>query len=78
MNNLNADMHGHTPEMKFSNTIGSSTRLRHFHTLAAFYIFWMQDYKALVVEVPLNGTLELVLGYILVIHHHTQEVLLWL
>ena len=32
MNNLHVDMHGQTPEMKFSNTIGSSTRLSHFHT----------------------------------------------
>ena len=32
MNNLHVDMHGQTPEMSFSNTIGSSTRLRHFHT----------------------------------------------
>ena len=32
MNNLHIDMHGQTPEMKFSNTIGSSTRLSHFHT----------------------------------------------
>ena len=31
MNNLHVDMHGQTPEMKFSNTIGSSTRLIHFH-----------------------------------------------
>ena len=38
----------------------------------------MQDYKVLVVEVPLNGTLELVLGYILVITHNMQEVMLWL
>ena len=32
MNNLHVDMHGQTPEMKFSNNIGSSTRLSHFHT----------------------------------------------
>ena len=32
INNLHVDMHGQTPEMKFSNTIGSSTRLSHFHT----------------------------------------------
>ena len=32
MNNLHVNMHGQTPEMKFSNTIGSSTRLSHFHT----------------------------------------------
>ena len=32
MNNLHVDMHGQTPEMKFSNTIGLSTRLIHFHT----------------------------------------------
>ena len=32
MNNLHVDMHGQTQEMKFSNTIGSSTRLSHFHT----------------------------------------------
>ena len=32
MNNIHVDMHGQTPEMKFSNTIGSSTRLIHFHT----------------------------------------------
>ena len=32
MNNLHVDMHGQFPEMKFSNTIGSPTRLRHFHT----------------------------------------------
>ena len=32
MNNLHVDIHGQTPKMKFSNTIGSSTRLNHFHT----------------------------------------------
>ena len=32
MNNLHVYMHGQTPEMKFSKTIGSSTRLSHFHT----------------------------------------------
>ena len=32
MNHLHVDMHGQTPVMKFSNTIGSSTRLSHFHT----------------------------------------------
>ena len=32
MNNLHIDMHVQNPEMKFSNTIGSSTRLSHFHT----------------------------------------------
>ena len=32
MNNLYIDMHVQTPEMKFSKTIGSSTRLSHFHT----------------------------------------------
>ena len=32
MNNLHVDMHGQTPEMKFSKTIGSYTRLSHFHT----------------------------------------------
>ena len=32
MNNLHVDMHGQTPEMMFSNTIGSSTSLSHFHT----------------------------------------------
>ena len=32
MNNIHIDMHGQTPEMKFSNTIGSSTRLSYFHT----------------------------------------------
>ena len=32
MKNLHVDMHGQTPEMKFSNTIGLSTRLSHFHT----------------------------------------------
>ena len=32
INNLHVDMHGQTPEMKFSNTIGSSTRMSHFHT----------------------------------------------
>ena len=31
MNNLHVDMHGQTSEMKFSNTIGSSTILSHFH-----------------------------------------------
>ena len=36
MNNLHIDMHGQTPEMKFSNNIGSSTRLRHFHTFGCF------------------------------------------
>ena len=32
MNNLHIDIHGQTPEMKFSNMIGSSTRLSNFHT----------------------------------------------
>ena len=32
MNNLHIDMHVQTPEMKFSHTIGLSTRLSHFHT----------------------------------------------
>ena len=32
MNNLHVDMHGQTPEMKFSNNIGSSTRLSNSHT----------------------------------------------
>ena len=32
MNNIHVDMHGQTPEMDFSNTIGSSTRLSHFRT----------------------------------------------
>ena len=32
MNNLLVDMYGQTPVMKFSKTIGSSTRLSHFHT----------------------------------------------
>ena len=32
MNNLHVDMHGQTPEIKFSKTIGSSTRLSLFHT----------------------------------------------
>ena len=32
MNNLHVDMNGKTPEMKFSNTIGSSTCLSNFHT----------------------------------------------
>ena len=32
MNNLHVDMHGQTPEMKFSNTIGSSTGLSQFNT----------------------------------------------
>ena len=31
MKNLHVDMHGQTPEMKFLKTIGSSTRLSHFH-----------------------------------------------
>ena len=31
MNNLHVDMHGQTLEMKFSNNIGSSTRLIRFH-----------------------------------------------
>ena len=32
MNNLHVDMHGQTPEMKFSKTIDLYTRLNHFHT----------------------------------------------
>ena len=32
MNNLHVDMNGKTPEMKFSDTIGSTTRLSNFHT----------------------------------------------
>ena len=32
MNNIHVDMHGQTPKIKFSKTIGSSTRLSHFHT----------------------------------------------
>ena len=75
-NYIHVDMHGQTPEMKFSNTIGSSTRLSHFHTFGCPVYIMDADYKVLVVEVPLNGTLEIVLGYILVIPHHTQEVLL--
>ena len=31
LNNIHIDMHGQTPEMKFSNTIGSSMRLSHSH-----------------------------------------------
>ena len=41
MNNLHVDMHGQTPEMKFSKTIGSSTRLSHFHTFG--YPFYILD-----------------------------------
>ena len=33
MKNLHVDMHGQTPEMNSSKTIGSSTRLRYFHTV---------------------------------------------
>ena len=32
MNNLHVDMNGKTPEMKISDTIGSTTRLSNFHT----------------------------------------------
>ena len=32
MNNLHAVMNGKTPEMKFSDTTGSTTRLSNFHT----------------------------------------------
>ena len=32
MNNLYVDMNGKTPEMKFSDTIVSTTRLSNFHT----------------------------------------------
>ena len=32
MNNLHVDMNGKTLEMKFSDTIGSTTRLSNFHT----------------------------------------------
>ena len=32
MKNLHVDMHGQNPVMNFSKTIGSSTRLIHFHT----------------------------------------------
>ena len=32
MTNLHADMHGQTPEMKFSKIISLSTRLSHFNT----------------------------------------------
>ena len=32
MNNLHVDMNGKTPEMKFSDTIGLTTRLSNFHT----------------------------------------------
>ena len=32
MNNLHIDLHGLTPEMKFSKTTGESTRLSNFHT----------------------------------------------
>ena len=31
MNNLHVDMNGKTPEMKFSDSIGSTTRLSNFH-----------------------------------------------
>ena len=40
MNNIHIDMHGQTPEMKFSHTIGLSTRLSHFHMFGCLvYIF---------------------------------------
>ncbi len=32
MNNLHIDLQGKTPEMKFSNTTGNTTRLSNFHT----------------------------------------------
>ncbi|KAL7542835.1 hypothetical protein ACHAWF_007262 [Thalassiosira exigua] len=32
LNNLHVDLDGMTPEMKFSGTAGTSTRLKHFHT----------------------------------------------
>ena len=32
MNNLHVDMNGKTPEIKFSDTIGSTTQISNFHT----------------------------------------------
>ena len=58
--------------------MAQSRRRAIFIRLADLSIFWMQDYKVLVAEVPLNGNLKLVLGYIFVIPHNTPEVLLWL
>ena len=41
MKNLHIDMHGQTPEMKFSKTIGSSMRLSHFNTFG--YLVYILD-----------------------------------